>query len=72
MAVREETYGNLDALILILSYKIFDLQICYSYYFSIGELISVSGGAHEISVMYEFMPKAKAKRRHTVISCPKL
>lgn len=72
VAVREDTYGNLDALILMLGYKIFDLHIGYSYDFSIGELLSVSGGAHEISVMYEFMPKAKAKRRHTVISCPKL
>ena len=72
IAVREESYGNLDAIILLLGYKIFDLHIGYSYDFSIGELLSTTGGAHEISVMYEFQPRAKAKKRHAAISCPKL
>ena len=72
IAVRDESYGNLDALILLLGYKIFDLHIGYSYDFSIGELLSTTGGAHELSVMYEFQPKAKAKKRHAAISCPKL
>ncbi|MBQ1885119.1 MAG: PorP/SprF family type IX secretion system membrane protein [Bacteroidales bacterium] len=72
IAVRDESYGNLDAIILLLGYKIFDLHIGYSYDFSVGELLSTTGGAHEISVMYEFQPKAKAKKRHAAISCPKL
>lgn len=67
-----DSFGNLDAIIFLVGYKIFSLHIGYSYDFSIGELLSVSGGAHEISVMYEFEPKAKAKKRHSVISCPKL
>ena len=72
VAVREESYSNMDAFILLLGYKIFDLHIGYSYDFSIGELLSTTGGAHELSVMYEFQPKAKAKKRHAAISCPKL
>ena len=72
IAVLDESYGNLDAIILLLGYKIFDLHVGYSYDFSIGELLSTTGGAHELSVMYEFQPKAKAKKRHAAISCPKL
>ena len=72
IAVREESYGNLDAIVLLLGYRIYDLHIGYSYDFSIGELLSSTGGSHEISLMYEFAPKAKAKRRHNVIACPKL
>lgn len=66
-----DSFGNIDAMIFLLGYKIFNLHIGYSYDFSVGELLSISGGAHEISVMYEFEPKAKAKRRHSVIACPK-
>ncbi|MCQ2974270.1 MAG: PorP/SprF family type IX secretion system membrane protein [Bacteroidales bacterium] len=72
VAVREDSYSNLDAIILLIGYKIFDLHIGYSYDFSIGELLSTTGGAHEISVMYEFKTAAKAKKRHTAISCPRL
>lgn len=72
VAVREESYGNLDAIVLMLGYKIYDLHIGYSYDFSIGHLLSSTGGSHEISVMYEFAPKAKSKKRHSVIACPKL
>ena len=72
VAIQKDSYGNLDALILLLGYKIFDLHIGYSYDFSIGELLSTTGGAHEISIMYEFQPRAKAKKRPAAISCPKL
>jgi type IX secretion system PorP/SprF family membrane protein len=72
IAVREESYGNLDAIVLLLGYRIYDLHIGYSYDFSIGELLSSTGGSHEISLMYEFSPVAKSKKRHSVIACPKL
>ena len=72
VAVREESYGNLDAVVLLLGYKIYDLHIGYSYDFTIGELLSSTGGSHEISLIYEFSPKAKAKKRHSVIACPRL
>ncbi|MBQ3688611.1 MAG: PorP/SprF family type IX secretion system membrane protein [Bacteroidales bacterium] len=72
LAIREDSYGNLDAVVLMLGYKIYDLHIGYSYDFSIGELLSSTGGSHEISLMYEFSPKARSKKRHSVIACPKL
>jgi len=72
IAIREESYGNLDAIVLLIGYKIYNLNIGYSYDFSIGELLSSTGGSHEISLSYEFAPKAKAKKRHQVIACPRL
>ena len=72
VAIREDSYGNLDAVVLMLGYKIYDLHIGYSYDFSICELLSSTGGSHEISLMYEFAPKARSKKRHSVIACPKL
>lgn len=70
VAVRAESYSNLDALTVMLGYKIFNLRIGYSYDFTIGHLLSSTGGSHELSVQYEFRPKAKSKKRHSVIACP--
>ncbi len=72
VAVRAESYSNLDAIAVMLGYKIFNLHIGYSYDFTIGHLLSSTGGSHELSVQYEFQPKAKSKKRHSVIACPKL
>lgn len=72
VAVRSESYSNLDAIAVMLGYKIFNLRIGYSYDFTIGHLLSSTGGSHELSVQYEFQPRAKAKKRHSVIACPKL
>lgn len=72
VAVRAESYSNLDALTVMLGYKIFNLHIGYSYDFTIGHLLSSTGGSHELSVQYEFQPKAKSKKRHSVIACPRL
>ena len=72
VAVRAESYSNLDAITVMLGYKIFNLHIGYSYDFTIGHLLSSTGGSHELSVQYEFQPKAKSKKRHSVIACPKL
>jgi type IX secretion system PorP/SprF family membrane protein len=72
VAMRSESYSNLDAIAVMLGYKIFNLRIGYSYDFTIGHLLSSTGGSHELSVQYEFQPRAKAKKRHSVIACPKL
>lgn len=72
VAVRKETYSNIDAVVVMLGYKIFDLHVGYSYDFTIGHLLSSTGGSHEISIQYEFRAKAKAKQRHGVIACPAL
>ncbi|MCR5456229.1 MAG: PorP/SprF family type IX secretion system membrane protein [Bacteroidales bacterium] len=72
VAVRADSYSNLDAIAVMLGYKIFNLHIGYSYDFTIGHLLSSTGGSHELSVQYEFQPKARSKKRHSVIACPKL
>ncbi len=72
VAVRKETYSNIDAMVVMLGFKIFDFHVGYSYDFTIGHLLSSTGGSHEISIQYEFLPKAKGKKRHQVIACPRL
>ena len=72
VAIRAESYSNLDALTVLLGYKIFNLHIGYSYDFTIGHLLSSTGGSHELSVQYEFQPKARSKKRHSVIACPRI
>ena len=45
----------------------------YSYDFTISELSTSSGGAHEISLIYEFglAPRPKqVKRKYKMIPCP--
>ncbi|MBQ1697811.1 MAG: PorP/SprF family type IX secretion system membrane protein [Bacteroidales bacterium] len=72
VAVRAESYSNLDAITIMLGYKIFNFHIGYSYDFTIGHLLSSTGGSHELSVQYAFQPKARSKKRHSVIACPRL
>ncbi|MBR4327755.1 MAG: PorP/SprF family type IX secretion system membrane protein [Bacteroidales bacterium] len=72
VAVRAESYSNLDAITIMLGYKIFNFHIGYSYDFTVGHLLSSTGGSHELSVQYEFQPKARSKKRHSVIACPRL
>ena len=58
-----------DALSLLTGFKTRNLSIGYSYDFTISNLISSVGGAHELSVVYEFKIK-KGKRRIHAIPCP--
>ena len=46
--------GRRDAVIGLLGIKTNSLSIGYSYDFTISNLIGSSGGAHEISLIYEF------------------
>ncbi len=66
-------YMNNDALILLAGYRFKDVQLGYSYDFTISRLISSTGGAHEISIMYEFLQdkRLKKKRRKVMVPCPK-
>jgi len=62
---------KLDAVILLLGYKIFNLRFGYSYDFTVSKLMSSTGGSHEISLTYEFDVKLASKRKRAIISCPK-
>ncbi|MGK7388970.1 MAG: PorP/SprF family type IX secretion system membrane protein [Candidatus Cyclobacteriaceae bacterium M2_1C_046] len=61
-----------DAIVIIMGVKLKDMEIGYSYDFTTSELSSVSGGAHEISIKYEFstVGRNKVKRKDKFIPCP--
>jgi len=61
-----------DAIIGLLGIKTNSLQIGYSYDFTISNLISSTGGAHEISIVYEFnnLSLGAQRKRIRAIPCP--
>jgi type IX secretion system PorP/SprF family membrane protein len=64
---------NQDALIFALGLYLSNFTVGYSYDFSISELSTTSGGAHEISIVYEFVAKPLhkgVKKRNRLIPCP--
>lgn len=60
---------NNDALVLMGGLRTRDLRIGYSYDFTVSRLINNTGGAHEISVIYQFNQSPAAKK-HGKIPCP--
>jgi hypothetical protein len=48
----------------------YQLRMVYSYDVTISQLTEKSGGAHEISVIYEW-PKRNKTRRYRAVPCPK-
>jgi type IX secretion system PorP/SprF family membrane protein len=61
-----------DAIIGLVGIKTGQLHIGYSYDFTISNLISSTGGAHEISLMYEFnsFSLGQQRKRIRAIPCP--
>lgn len=60
-----------DAVIALIGFKTEDLHIGYSYDFTISNLISSTGGAHEISMVYEFVTSTLGnRRRFRAVPCP--
>lgn len=62
-----------DALILQLGLYFGNLNMGYSYDFTISQLQTTSGGAHELSLVYEFVTrplKRKVKQKYRLIPCP--
>jgi type IX secretion system PorP/SprF family membrane protein len=62
-----------DALILTLGLYFKQLSIGYSYDFTISEMETASGGAHEISLVWEFSSKPSnrsSKKKYKLIPCP--
>jgi len=58
-----------DALAFLVGYKMDDIRVGYSYDFTISNLVSSTGGAHEISLSYEFST-TRAKKKHRMVPCP--
>jgi type IX secretion system PorP/SprF family membrane protein len=61
-----------DAVIGLVGIKTNQLHIGYSYDFTISNLIGSSGGAHEVSLVYEFntLTIGQLKKRIRAIPCP--
>lgn len=59
-----------DAIILLAGYKTKYLHIGYSYDFTVSNLITSTGGAHEISFVYNFKLTRKHKKKIHAIPCP--
>jgi type IX secretion system PorP/SprF family membrane protein len=62
-----------DAFIIFLGLYFKNFNIGYSYDFTISKLQSASGGAHEVSLVYEFAARnsdKKKKKKYKLIPCP--
>jgi Bacteroidetes-specific putative membrane protein len=61
-----------DAIIGLIGIKTEQLHIGYSYDFTISNMISLTGGAHEISLIYEFNSFSVGQQRKKIraIPCP--
>ena len=70
--VNETINPSTDALVFILGMQISSFQFAYSYDFTISSLSSQSGGAHEISMVWEFdiVNQKRVKRKIKSIPCP--
>jgi type IX secretion system PorP/SprF family membrane protein len=58
-----------DAVAFLAGYKIDKFSIGYSYDFTVSKLLSSTGGAHEIALIYEFKTTRDRKKRH-MVPCP--
>lgn len=62
-----------DALIFMMGLYLKNFTVGYSYDFTISKFSTASGGAHEISIIYEFVAKPLhrgVKKRNRLIPCP--
>jgi type IX secretion system PorP/SprF family membrane protein len=67
----ERGYPNNESVVLMLGFATpYQLRMVYSYDVTISQLTEKSGGAHEISVIYEW-PKRNKTRRYRAVPCPK-
>lgn len=69
----QQTQVLQDALAFILALQFNSFQVGYSYDFTISDLDTSTGGAHEVSIVYEFVTKGfrrGVKRKNKLIPCP--
>lgn len=64
----KETF-NRDALTLLIGIKTREMNIGYSYDFTISKLVTSTGGSHEISISYAFKTKPM-KHKIKAVPCP--
>lgn len=61
-------YSRRDALAFLVGYRYQDLSVGYSYDFTLSRLITNTGGAHEISLIYKF--EIDQRKKFKPIPCP--
>jgi len=61
-------YSSRDAIALVVAYKFEGLSVGYSYDFTVSRLVTNTGGAHEISLVYRF--EFEQKKKFKKIPCP--
>lgn len=66
-----KSYINQDALVFVGGIQTERLKFGYSYDLTISKLKTVSKGAHEISLSFQFCNPKNRKIRYALISCPK-
>lgn len=64
-------YVNHDALAVLVGYTVNNMKIGYSYDLTISKFSPNSGGAHEISIVMEFVGKNKKTNKRRVMPCAK-
>jgi len=65
-----ENLYDRDALIFKFGLIFPDIQVGYSYDFTISEFGGASGGAHEISIIFDFEAQLRKKRKEKFLPCP--
>lgn len=63
---------NIDAVIAMVGYKIFNFTVGYSYDLTVSPLMSHTGGSHEITISYKFNTNLRSKKRDGPLPCPTL
>ncbi len=63
---------NMDAMVFMVGYKIFNFSIGYSYDLTVSPLLMSAGGSHEISISYNFKTNTRSRQRKGAIPCPSL
>ena len=67
----ERGYSNSEAIVLMVGYQTENqMRFVYSYDITISKLTMRSGGAHEISLIYEW-PRRPKNKKYRVVPCPK-
>lgn len=61
-------YSRRDALALLVGYQYKNISVGYSYDFTVSRLITNTGGAHEISLVYKF--DIEQRKKFKPIPCP--
>lgn len=67
---RYDNNPNNDAVVVMLGVKLAEFRVAYSYDITVSQLWGNTGGAHEISLVYEKPRDKKRRRRFRKVPCP--